>query len=164
MSALVAISLGSNVDPENQIRQAIKALREIYGDIKVSPVYQTQAVGFDGDDFLNLAVSFETDDDVYSVASQLKTMEDSQGRDRSLPKFSSRSIDLDLLIYDDLIVDDGNIQVPRYEILENAFVLKPLSDIQGDCSHPFEQKTYLQLWEEMEPIADRIALYELDFG
>jgi len=164
MSALVAISLGSNVDPDNQIRQAIKALREKYGDIKVSPVYQTRAVGFDGDDFLNLAVSFETDDDVFTVASQLKAMEDSQGRDRSLPKFSSRSIDLDLLIYDDLIVDDGNIQVPRYEILENAFVLKPLSDIQGDCSHPFEQKTYFQLWKEMEPIADRIALYELDFG
>lgn len=162
MNSLVAISLGSNINPEINIKHAVVALREQYGDLMLSPVYQTASVGFDGEDFLNLVVSFTTEDDVHTVALTLKSIEDDLGRDRSQPKFSARSIDLDLLTYDDLIVDESGVQIPRHEILQNAFVLKPLSDIHGEKIHPEQGKSYFQLWQEMRQHADRINLFELE--
>lgn len=160
--ALTSVSLGSNIDRERNIRLAIDALRELYNELTISPVYQTEAVGFAGDDFLNLAVCFDTDDPVQSVWRNLKVIEDSIGRDRTQPKFSARIIDLDLLTYDNMVMDENGLQVPRQEILKNAFVLKPLSDIMGDELHPQQCKTYRQLWQDMKQHADRIELFELD--
>ncbi|RKZ95894.1 MAG: 2-amino-4-hydroxy-6-hydroxymethyldihydropteridine diphosphokinase [Gammaproteobacteria bacterium] len=163
MTALVTISLGSNINPEFNIRLAVDELKLQYGELIISPVYQTAAVGFDGEDFLNLVVSFNTLISVQDIAAKLKKIEDGIGRDRSQPRFSARAIDLDLLTYDQLVLDEPGVQVPRHEILQNAFVLKPLSDIQGSTCHPEQHKTYLQLWLEMEQHADRIELYEMSF-
>ncbi|MBT3205989.1 MAG: 2-amino-4-hydroxy-6-hydroxymethyldihydropteridine diphosphokinase [Gammaproteobacteria bacterium] len=163
MTALVTISLGSNINPEHNIRLAIIELQQKFEILTISPVYQTAAVGFDGDDFLNLVVSFNSVASVQDIAAELKAIEDRIGRDRSQPKFSARSIDLDLLTYDQLILDEPGVQVPRHEILKNAFVLKPLSDIQGSVLHPEQQKSYHLLWLEMEKNADRIELYEMSF-
>lgn len=154
--AKISISLGSNIDRERHIRQAITLLQQHFGDLTLSPVYQTAAVGFDGDDFLNLVVMFHCNDPVKEVVQSLKRIEDLMGRDRSLPKFSARSIDLDLLTYDLLELDEEGVQIPRREILKNAFVLKPLSDIMGDDVHPGVGKTYRQLWDEMKGSADRV--------
>lgn len=161
MPILVSVSLGSNIEPDKHIRQAIEALQAHYGGLTISPVYQTAAVGFDGEDFLNLVVSFSTNEDVHDVVRQLKSIEDSHGRQRDQPKFSSRTIDLDLLTYADLVIDEPGLQIPRGEILQNAFVLKPLSDILGDQQHPRENKTYRELWQQMALHADRIEPYEL---
>lgn len=163
MAALVTISLGSNINPESHIRQAIVELKQQFGNLTISPVYQTAAVGFDGEDFLNLVVSFSSSAVVQVIAAELKAIEDRIGRDRSQPKFSARSIDLDLLTYDKLILNEAGVQVPRHEILQNAFVLKPLSDICGSDRHPEFNKTYLQLWQEMEKRADRIELFNMSF-
>ena len=160
--ALTSVSLGSNIDRERNIRRAIDALRGYYGKLKISPVYQTEAVGFEGDDFLNLVVCFDTKEPVQTVWKQLKLIEDSIGRDRSQARFSSRIIDLDLLTYDELVVDDNGLQLPREEILHNAFVLKPLSDVMGDKLHPQLGKTYALLWQEMRERADRIEPIEMD--
>lgn len=160
--ALTSVSLGSNIDRERNIRCAINELRDHYGDLTISPVYQTEAVGFDGDDFLNLVVCFETNDSVRSVWKTLKDIEDRIGRDRAQPKFSARTIDLDLLAYADLVVDENGLQIPRHEILQNAFVLKPLSDIMGNELHPQLEQTYRDLWLAMEQTADRIELFRLD--
>lgn len=158
----VSISLGSNIHPEQNIRHAVMALREHFGELIVSPVYQTEAVGFDGEDFLNLVVCFESELDVYAVASTIKLIEDDLGRDRTQPRFSARSIDLDLLTYDDLVMDEPGIQIPRHEILQNAFVLKPLSDICADHRHPQVGQSYQQLWNEMKISAGRIEEVELE--
>ena len=163
MAVLVTISLGSNINPETHIRQAIAELRQQFGELTISPVYQTAAVGFDGEDFLNLVVSFISSAAVEDIAVELKSIEDRIGRDRSQPKFSARSIDLDLLTYDNLIRDEAGVQVPRHEILQNAFVLKPLSDICGTDLHPELNKTYSQLWQEMEKEADRIGQIDMKF-
>jgi 2-amino-4-hydroxy-6-hydroxymethyldihydropteridine diphosphokinase len=154
--AQVTVSLGSNIDSEQNIRQAIEQLQQRYGELTISPVYQTASVGFEGDDFLNLVVLFSAPDEVSDILRALKQIEDSMGRDRSLPRFSARSIDLDLLTYDSQIVDEAGVQVPRHEILKNAFVLKPLSDILGEEVHPVVGKTYNELWDEMKNTADRI--------
>ena len=161
MSCLVSVSLGSNIDPERHLREAVEALRAHYGELTLSPVYQTAAVGFVGEDFLNLVVSFTTDEEVHAVVKFLKSIEDSHGRDREQPKFSSRTIDLDLLTYADLVINEPGLQIPRHEILQNAFVLKPLSDILGEAQHPEQHKTYLELWQQMAINADRIEPYEL---
>jgi 2-amino-4-hydroxy-6-hydroxymethyldihydropteridine diphosphokinase len=154
--AQISVSLGSNIDSEQNIRRAIELLQQRYGELTISPVYQTASVGFEGDDFLNLVVVFSALDEVGDIVKELKQMEDKMGRDRSLPRFAARSIDLDLLTYDSLIIDANGIQIPRHEILKNAFVLKPLSDIMGDEKHPVVDKTYNELWDEMKNSADRI--------
>ena len=160
--ARVSVSIGSNIDSESNIREAIARLREQYGALTLSPVYQTEAVGFDGDDFLNLVAAFTSIQDVHDVVESPKTIEQQMGRDKNQPKFSARKIDLDLLTYDDLVLEEGAVEVPRGEILHYAFVLKPLSDILGDQLHPQLNQTYRQLWQAMQADAGRIERIKLD--
>ncbi len=148
--ALVHISLGSNIDREKNIRQAERALANEYGELTCSPVYETEAVGFAGDNFYNSVVAFHTLHSVYEVAKTLKYIEDCFGRDRSQPKFSARIIDLDLLLYDDVILNADGIHIPRAEILYNAFVLKPLVDIAGHLIHPEKGVTLQSIWENSD--------------
>ena len=160
--AHVSISLGSNIDREHNIRRAVDRLRDVFGDLVVSPVYETEAFGFDGDDFYNLVVCVETGHDVHAVAAILKDIEDGIGRDRSQPKFSARSIDLDLLTYDQLVLDERGVHIPRPEILNNSFVLKPMADVMGDLLHPLQKQSYRDLWRKMAPAAGRIDRVELE--
>ena len=163
MSARVFVSLGSNVDREARIRQAVELLRSHFGEIDLSPVYDSAAVGFDGSNFLNLVAGLDTDLEVESVVTIFRDIEDRLGRDRSLPKFASRPIDLDILSFDDLVLDVPGIRIPRAEILYNAFVLKPLQDIAGDRLHPETGETYAVLWQRMAPDAPRLDLFPLEF-
>jgi 2-amino-4-hydroxy-6-hydroxymethyldihydropteridine diphosphokinase len=158
----VFIGVGSNVDARHNIRLALEAMNAAFDKLEQSPVYQSAAVGFDGDDFLNLAVKFETSLDVRSVVSQLRAIEDSLGRDRSQPRFSKRPIDLDILLYDDLTINESGIQVPRDEILESAFVLKPLCDLSPYLLHPLRKQSYLELWQAMAPDAPRLDVVQID--
>jgi len=164
MSSRVTVSIGSNIEAERNIHRSIKALRKSFGELLISPVYQTEAVGFDGDDFLNLVVSFSTDKSVQMVAHELKSIEDAIGRDRTQAKFSARTIDLDLLTYNSLILDEAGVQVPRHEILQNAFVLKPLSDLHPEAVHPHNKQTYAALWRDMQQHAARIERIPITFA
>jgi 2-amino-4-hydroxy-6-hydroxymethyldihydropteridine diphosphokinase len=163
MSIRVYVGLGSNVRREAMIREAVAVLRDRFGEIELSPVYNSAAVGFDGSDFLNLVAGFDTDLDVAAVAAIFREIEDRLGRDRSLPKFASRPIDLDILTYGDLILDMPGIRVPRPEILENAFVLRPLQDIAPERVHPETGESYAVLWSRMAPGAPRLELFPVDF-
>jgi 2-amino-4-hydroxy-6-hydroxymethyldihydropteridine diphosphokinase len=163
MNARVYVSLGSNVDREARIRLAVAALREQFGEIELSPVYDSAAVGFDGSNFLNLVAGLNTSLEVEAVAAIFHAIEDQLGRDRSLPKFASRPIDLDILTYDDLILDVPGIRIPRPEILENAFVLKPLQDIAAQQIHPETGESYAKLWQRMTPNAPRLDIYPMQF-
>jgi len=151
MTARVLIGLGSNVDREKNIIFAIRELRRVFGDLQLSPVYESEAIGFDGGDFLNLVVSFDTRKPVRDVVLELRVIEDRQGRDRNLPRFSHRSIDLDILTYDDLQIDEPG----------NAFVLRPLQDIAAGILHPVLKRSYAELWAEMEPDAISTEVFEL---
>jgi 2-amino-4-hydroxy-6-hydroxymethyldihydropteridine diphosphokinase len=163
MMARVYVSLGSNVDRENRLRQAMVLLRECFGDIEMSPVYDSVAVGFVGSNFLNLVAGFDTELGVEAVATAFHDIENQLGRDRSLPKFASRSIDLDILVYDDLVLNAAGIHVPRPEILVNAFVLKPLQDIAPHHLHPETGQSYSAHWQEMAPTAPHLDLCLLEF-
>lgn len=161
MSVTVYVSLGSNVQRDRNIRLAVKEMRTAFGNLRLSPVYESASVGFDGSDFLNLVAGFETNNEVHEVVQELRVIEDRLGRDRSQPRFSPRPIDLDILTYDGLIIDEPGIQIPREEILQNAFVLKPLCDIAPDGVHPLVKQDYQALWLAMASDAPRLEVYEL---
>ena len=144
--AKIYISIGSNIDAEKNIRLSIHALQDHYGKLILSSVYESEAVGFDGDNFLNLVASVKTEEDVHSVAETLRKIEDEHGRDRSSPRFSPRTVDLDLLLYDDLILKEKGLDIPRDEITKNAFVLLPLEEIAPQLIHPVSGKTMCDHW------------------
>ena len=140
------LSLGSNIDPEPNLRSAVAALHERFGEVKISPVYRTAAVGFDGPDFLNAAAVIETDLDVHALDAWLHALEDTHGRRRDLPRYASRPLDIDIVFFDDLILNGpGHLQIPRPE-LDQAFVLKPLADIAPEFVDPLSGRTLAQLW------------------
>lgn len=142
------LSLGSNLEPEKHLRAALAELRERFGEIVVSPVYRCKAVGFNGPDFLNLAVAIDTDLDPVVLNDWLHALEDRHGRRRDVPRFSSRTLDVDIVLYDDRVMQgEGHLQLPRAE-LKHAFVLKPLTDIAPGVVHPVSGKTLAQLWAE----------------
>lgn len=145
--AIIYISIGSNINPAENIQHALNDLKKTFGNIHCSSHYESKSIGFEGDNFINLVARAETDLDILSVADVLHRIEDQHGRDRSGPKFSSRTLDLDLLLYDDEIFEQGKLKIPRDEILFNAFVLRPLAELAPDLKHPVEQKTYAELWD-----------------
>ena len=146
----VYISIGSNIEPARHVRLAVTALHEYYAELKLSSVYESEAVGFDGENFYNLVVGLDTEQDVNEVNRSLHEIEDRYGRERSGPRFSARTIDLDLLLYDDLIMQDGKLILPREEILQNAFVLWPLAEIAPELMHPVEKVSMAELWERFD--------------
>ncbi len=161
--ARIYISLGSNIEREHNTHEGIKALREHFGELELSAVYESEAVGFDGDAFYNMVIACEVNEDVHSTNQKLRDIEDANGRDRNGPKFSSRTLDLDLLLYDDLILEQGSFKLPREEILHNAFVLWPLSEIAPNLLHPEVKQSYAELWQAFDKSKENLRPIEFEF-
>ena len=162
-SSRVFVSIGSNIDRAQNIRRAVSALIERYGPLQLSPVYETAAVGFIGDDFYNLVAGFDTTDDVRSVAVSLREIETNCGRERGARRFAPRTIDLDLLLYDDLVMNSGGLSLPRDEILKYSFVLAPLARIAGELRHPLDGRTYNELWTMISGAGGELHEIEFDW-
>lgn len=141
----VYVSIGSNIEPESQLRFSLAALRQHFSDLIVSPVYRSKAMGFDGPDFLNMVVAFNTDISAEQVHDKLNSIERESGRNKTGIQLISRTLDLDMLLYDNQIIDA--LHIPRDEIERYAFVLKPLCDIAPDLRHPVTGKSMLELWQ-----------------
>ena len=144
----VFLGLGSNIDARANIGSGIDALRKTFGEVELSPIYQAVAVGFEGNDFINLVARVETDLNPLEIKRYLHDLEDRHGRDRSGPKFSDRTLDIDILLYDDLWLLSPALEIPRDEILTAAHVLRPLADLAPDLVHPAARRTMTDLWDE----------------
>lgn len=146
--AKVYLSLGSNIERERYIKAGLDALKKSFGELTLSPVYESESVGFEGDAFYNLVVALETDLSVETLNLRIKKIEDENGRSRSGPRFSSRTLDIDILTVGNLSGDIDGVQLPRDEIEKNAFVLLPLSDIAADEIHPVLNISYGDMWRQ----------------
>jgi len=142
----VYLGLGSNIDARQNIVGGIGCLREAFHRVDLSPVYQTPSFGFEGEDFINLVARIEAETGPLELKGFLQALEDRHGRDRQAPKFSDRTLDIDILLYDDLYLASPALSIPRGEILTAAHVLKPLADLAPDLVHPVCRQTIAEIW------------------
>lgn len=144
--SLALLSLGSNQQPERYLRAAAEALRQRFPGARFSPVYRTPAVGFEGPDFLNAAAAIDSDLDPFALNDWLHALEDANGRRRDVPRFSSRTLDVDIVYFDNRVLEGpGNLKLPRPE-LKHAFVLKPLVDLAPEHVDPVQGCRLEALW------------------
>lgn len=148
--ARVFLGLGSNIDAENNLALGIRELRRRYGKLALSPVYQSAALGFEGDDFLNMVVGLDTDDEPHDIQAQIGLIHDAAGRVRGEERFSSRPLDIDLLLYDDLVTSAPGLRLPRADILEYSFVLRPLAELAPSLRHPETGRSMAEHWQEFD--------------
>jgi 2-amino-4-hydroxy-6-hydroxymethyldihydropteridine diphosphokinase len=146
----VYLSLGSNIEPRRYLGAALDALAEAFGSLVLSPVYESPAVGFAGDNFLNLVAGVDTELPVGELARRLRAIEDANNRRRGAAKFRSRTLDIDILTYGDAVGVIDGVRLPRDEILRYAFVLRPLADIAPGAEHPAVHRPYRQLAGELD--------------
>ncbi len=146
----VYVAGGSNVDPVRHLQLAVRELREFYPDLQVSPTYRNKAVGFAGDDFLNLVVGFDTELAPVHVRDQLQRIEALCGRAPDAPKWAPRPMDLDILLFGDLVNTELGLVFPRPDLTRRPYMLKPMADIAPDVVHPISGKTMRELWEAFD--------------
>ena len=144
------LSLGGNIDAERHLREAITALRARFGEVRVSQAYRFPAVGYDGADFVNAAAVIESDLDPLALDAWLHALEDAHGRDRNGPRYADRPLDIDIVLFDDLVCSGpGNLRLPRDE-LRHAFVLRPLAEIAPRVVEPVSGRRLDALWAASE--------------
>ncbi|MCQ4054799.1 2-amino-4-hydroxy-6-hydroxymethyldihydropteridine diphosphokinase [Aeromonas sp. SG16] len=152
----IYISLGSNIERERHIRAGLDALHAAFGELRVSRVFESEAVGFNGRPFYNLVAAAETDLPLVTVCQLLREMEFAHGREPDAKKFAPRTLDLDLLLYGDLVCETPLV-LPRGEILTNAFVLWPLAELAPGLRHPIDGRTMYELWECYDKASQQLS-------
>jgi len=144
----VYVSAGSNIEPAENLQLAARELTRRFGRLHISPVYENAAVGFSGDAFLNCVFAFASELPPAAVVEVLEELHELAGRVRGAESFAPRTLDLDLLLYGDLIMPERPVRVPRDDITQYAFVLRPLADLAPELRHPVLGVTMAQLWAE----------------
>jgi len=155
--ARVYVAAGSNVDPLPHLEQALDELARRFGPLRVSPWYRNQAVGFSGDDFINLVLGFDTLRSVQETQAALREVETLCGRPREAPKWAPRTMDLDILLYGDLVIAEPQLKLPRPDLLLRPYMLGPLADIAPELVHPTEGRSIGELWARFDPAAHRMT-------
>ena len=162
--ATVYLGLGSNESPEANLGLAIAELKKRYGELAISAIYRSAAVGFDGEDFLNLVVRLQSEDSPLAICHEIELIHDLAGRVRGSDKWGSRPLDVDLLLYDDLVKDERPIRVPRDDILRYSFVLRPLAELAPDQVHPVTGRTMLEHWQDFVASSHPLEEVSIDWS
>ena len=148
--AQVYLGLGSNIEPEENLSFAIRELRDRYGELEISPVYKSEPVGFDGDDFLNLVVGLRATCTPQKICETIELIHNLAGRERRDNKWEARPLDIDLLLYNDWVIDEPPVRVPRCDILQYSFVLRPLAELAPELIHPVTGRTMQEHWQAFD--------------
>jgi len=146
----VYVAAGSNVAPERNLASALEQIRREFRDARFSPWYRNRAVGFEGDDFINLVAGFETELPVHAVLERLRAIEAHCGRPPGAPRWAPRAMDLDVLLYGDLICDEPGLKLPRPDLLRRAYMLGPLAALAPQVVHPTQHLTIGELWQRFD--------------
>ena len=146
----VYVAAGSNVEPERRIAQAVAELGRGFPGVRFSSWYRNRAEGFEGDDFINLVAGFTTALPVHAVLERLHAIERRCGRERDAPRWAPRSMDLDVLLYGDLVCEEEGLKLPRPDLLKRAYMLGPLAELAPRLRHPTAALTIGELWERFD--------------
>ncbi|GAA6204146.1 MULTISPECIES: 2-amino-4-hydroxy-6-hydroxymethyldihydropteridine diphosphokinase [Thalassotalea] len=153
----VYLSLGSNIDRENNLKSGLTELTAIYHELTLSSLFESEAVGFDGSPFYNMVVGLQTNQTIEELSKTLREIEYKFGREANAKKFSPRTLDIDILLYGDLVQSEP-VQLPRDEISFNAFVLWPLAEIAPQLLHPVLKQSYHSLWQNFDKNTQKLAI------
>ncbi len=157
----VYVAAGSNISPTEHLRRAITALAERFPDLKVSPAYRNAAVGFVGDDFINLAMGFTTTHALPELINELQAVEALCGRSRSDAKWAPRTMDIDLLLYGDAVGEFPGVSLPRPDLMKRPYMLGPLAQIAPELMHPVLHQTIGSLWSRFESSGHQLQSIDL---
>ncbi len=157
----VFVAAGSNIEPRAHLRAALDALGKIYGPLRISAAYQNKAVGFEGDDFINLVFGFTTEDSIETVRRNLQQVEEQCGRAPQAPKWAPRTMDLDILLYGQRISSEPGLILPRPDLVRRAYMLKPMVDIAPEVRHPTLHKSMQELWNEFDRDGHTMTVVDL---
>jgi len=149
----VYVAAGSNIEPERHLAMAVRELERQFPGMRCSPWYRNTAVGFEGEDFINFVSAFPTHLPVNEVLQRLHAIETLCGRPREAPRWAPRSMDLDVLLYGDLVCQEPHLKLPRPDLLKRAYMLGPLADLAPDLVHPTEKQTIGELWQRFDRAA-----------
>lgn len=161
--AEIYISLGSNINRQFHVDKGLDALAELFGSLRLSSLFESEAVGFAGKPFYNMVIGASTKLSLAEVSQALRTIEYANGRSENAKKFSPRTLDLDLLLYDDVIAQYP-AQIPRDEITKNAFVLWPLAELASELLHPVIGESYQALWQKYDKKQQKINIVPLTWS
>lgn len=146
----VYVAAGSNVAPLENLRRALDVLDRHFAPLTVSRAYANAAVGFEGDDFVNLVAGFRTGLTVRQVIERLHAAETACGRERLAPKWAPRAMDLDILLFGDTVCAEPGLTLPRPDLLKRPYMLGPAAEIAPETVHPIERRTLVELWRDMQ--------------
>jgi len=149
-TAAVYVAAGSNVAPAENLRRALDVLDRHFAPLTVSRAYANAAVGFEGDDFINLVVGFRTGLSVREVIERLHEAETACGRERLAPTWAPRAMDLDILLFGDTVCAEPGLTLPRPDLLKRPYMLGPAAEIAPEMVHPIERRTLGELWRDMQ--------------
>jgi 2-amino-4-hydroxy-6-hydroxymethyldihydropteridine diphosphokinase len=156
------VAAGSNVEPILNLRRALDVLATQFAPLRVSHAYRNAAVGFTGDDFVNLVVGFDTDLPVGAVIERLHEAEAACGRARNAPKWAPRSMDLDILLFGDSVCEEPGLILPRPDLVRRPYMLGPMAELAPDLRHPTLGLTLGELWQRFD--RDAHAMQVVDLG
>jgi 2-amino-4-hydroxy-6-hydroxymethyldihydropteridine diphosphokinase len=146
----VYVAIGSNINPEENIAKAVRELQRLFPAARFSSWYRNRAVGFDGDDFVNGVFGFTTDLPLRSVIEHLHAVEALCGRPRNAPRWAPRAMDLDVLLYDNVVCVEPTMTLPRPDLLKRPYMLGPLAEIAPQVVHPTAGLTIGELWHRFD--------------
>lgn len=146
----VYVAAGSNVEPARHMSQAVAELERAFPGVRFSSWYRNRAVGFDGEDFINLVAGFATTLPVQAVLERLHAIEARCGRPREAPRWAPRSMDLDVLLYGDLVCEEPGLKLPRPDLVKRAYMLGPLAELAPEVRHPTAGLSVGELWRRFE--------------
>src|SRR5579862_587570 len=151
--AHVYVAAGSNIDPERNLTAASRELRQVFADVRFSSWYRNQAAGFEGADFINFVAGFTSELPVHAVVGHLQAIETLCGRPPDAPRWAPRTMDLDVLLYGQLVCDEPRLKLPRPDLLKRAYMLGPLAELAPQVIHPTVRLTIGELWQQFDQAA-----------